>query len=284
MTSSLAKATLIKRGKVKDIYQTSSGDLLFHFTDRVSAFDVPLPTPITNKGKILCLFAEYWFQTLGTRHHMVERVGLDRMVVKKLKMIPLECVVRGYLYGSLYERCKDGKVKLNVPMVLASKLPEPLFDPTTKSEEKDEPVTKQQAIQMGLCTPEEYRYLEETTVTIYLKMAQIAERAGFIIADLKLEFGKDSDGRILLADSIGPDEFRLWLKANYSPGVTQEAYDKQIVRDWLVENSYKRRLDDARKRGEPIPPPPTLPARLVAQVTSRYIEAYEKLSGRLLPA
>ncbi len=284
MSYDLDNAVLIKKGKVKDIYRLSSGELLFHFTDRVSAFDVPLPSPIGDKGKVLCLFSEYWFNSLGIPHHMQARVGLDKMVVKRLEMVKLECVVRGYLYGSLYERCKAGEARVGIPLVLAAKLPEPLFDPTTKSEEKDEPITEEQTLKTRVCTKNEYHYLKNTSIKVYQKMTQAAEKTGFIIADLKLEFGRDENGSLLLADSIGPDEFRLWSKETYSPGKLQEAYDKQIVRDWLAENGYKNKLDEARKHGDTLPPPPPLPQSLVKQVQKRYVEAYERLTGKSFPA
>src|SRR6266568_3315865 len=158
--------TPFKRGKVKDIYEIDSEELLFVFTDRVSAYDIVLPSAIPRKGEVLCKLAAYWFNYLKIPHHMVRVEDANRMVVRRLKMIPVECVVRGYLYGSIYE-----------------------------------------------------------------KMSERADKAGFILADLKLEFGFDAESNIVLADSIGPDEFRLWPKENYSPGKNQESYDKQLIRD-----------------------------------------------------
>ena len=134
----------VRSGKVKDIYDLDRDHLLFHFTDRVSAFDVVLPSSIPRKGEALCKMGEYWFETLGVPNHMVRVEGTNMMVVKKLKMIMVECVVRGYLYGSLYERASKGELSLPVPNVLASKLPAPYFDPTTKSEVHDEPITEAQ--------------------------------------------------------------------------------------------------------------------------------------------
>jgi phosphoribosylaminoimidazole-succinocarboxamide synthase len=131
---------LMRNGKVKDIYELESGNILFHFSDRISAFDVKMTTQIPKKGEVLCKFAEFWFDTLETPHHMLKVVAKDKMEVKKLEMIPIECVVRGYFYGSFTERYKErlGKeLPLDFRPVLASKLPEPIFDPTTKSEKHD---------------------------------------------------------------------------------------------------------------------------------------------------
>ena len=268
-----------KRGKVKDIYELDSEQLMFVFTDRVSAYDVVLPSLIPRKGEVLCKLAAYWFDYLKVPHHMVRVEDPNRMVVRKLKMIPVECVVRGYLYGSLYERVVKGEISLPVKHVNAAKLPEPYFDPTTKSDVKDEPVTIDQIIDEGWLDPEEIDALKERSISIYQKMSERADRAGFILADLKLEFGFDDESNIVLADSIGPDEFRLWPKENYSPGKNQESYDKQLIRDWLTGHGYKKSLDEARKTGKSVPRPPDLPKNLVDETSKRYAVAYERLTG-----
>jgi len=267
-----------KRGKVKDVYELDEDQLLFIFTDRVSAYDTVLPSTIPRKGEVLCKLAAYWFDYLKTPNHMVRLIDKERMVVRKLKMIPVECVIRGYLYGSLYERLSRGEINLPVDKVLAVKLPEPIFDPTTKSDVKDEPITPQQILDEGWLDQEQVEALREKSLEIYKTMTQRAERAGFILADLKLEFGFDQEENILLADSIGPDEFRLWPRADYAPGKTQESYDKQPIRDWLAKVGYKKSLDEARKAGLPTPRPPDLPAELIAETSRRYIEAFERLT------
>ena len=259
----------VRSGKVKDIYDLDSEHLLFHFTDRVSAFDVILPSNIPRKGEALCKMGAFWFETLGVPHHMVRLEGPDMMVVKKLNMIMVECIVRGYLYGGLYERMRRGELSLQVPMVLASKLPAPYFDPTTKSEEHDEPLTEAQILRDGLMTESELKQVRSSTMGIYEKMSNRAQGAGFILADLKLEFGKDKTGNILVADSIGPDEFRMWPAQAYAPGKTQDSYDKQPIRDWLQSSGYRARLDAARKAGQPVPPPPELPRELIGEVSRR---------------
>jgi len=272
----------IRSGKVKDIYDLGSEHLLFHFTDRVSAFDVVLPSGIPRKGEALCKMGAYWFETLGVPNHMVRVERANMMVVKKLKMIMVECVVRGYLYGSLFERTSKGEVKLPVPNVLASKLPAPYFDPTTKSEVHDEPITEAQILEDRLMTSPELGQVRSSTIDVYQKMSKKAEAAGFILADLKLEFGKDAGGNILMADSIGPDEFRMWPSASYATGKTQESYDKQPIRDWLQSSGYKAKLDAARKAGLPVPAPPELPPDLVEEVSRRYVHVYQSITGRNL--
>jgi phosphoribosylaminoimidazole-succinocarboxamide synthase len=268
-----------KRGKVKDVYELGEDQLVFVFSDRVSAYDVVLPSIIPRKGEVLCKLAAYWFDYLKTPNHMVRLIDAQRMVVRKLKMIPVECVVRGYLYGSLHERLVKGEISLPVTPVLASKLPEPYFDPTTKSDVKDEPITVGQIIDEGWLEEEQIEILRDKTIDIYNKMTQRAEQAGFILADLKLEFGFDEEENILLADSIGPDEFRLWPKTDYAPGKNQESYDKQPIRDWLSKMGYKKTLGEARKLGQPTPRPPDLPSDLIAEISRRYIVAYERLTG-----
>ncbi len=268
-----------KRGKVKDVYELDEDHLVFIFTDRVSAYDIVLPSTIPRKGEVLCKLAAYWFDYLKVPNHMVRLMDETRMVVKKLKMIPVECVVRGYLYGSLFERLSKGEIHLPVDRVLAAKLPEPTFDPTTKSDVKDEPITPEQVVDEGWLDREQMDALRDMSLDIYRKMSEKADKAGFILADLKLEFGFDEDENILLADSIGPDEFRLWPRSEYAPGKTQESYDKQPIRDWLSKVGYKKSLDEARKLGQPTPRPPDLPVELINEVSKRYVVAYERLTG-----
>jgi len=268
-------------GKVKDVYELEDGKLLFKFSNRVSAYDVKFKDEIPKKGEVLCKFAEYWFKKLCVPNHFVERKSDTEIVVRKLNMLPIECVVRGYFYGSLVSRWKDGKISLEdgTQTDLAAKLPSPIFDPTTKSTH-DMPVNKEEAISQKLVTNDEYDWLSEESIKIYEKMARIADNAGFILADLKLEFGKFNN-EIILADSIGPDEFRLWPKDAYKIGETQEAYDKQLLRDWLTENGYQKKFDDARSSGEE-PIAPSIPSDLVSKMTQRYVTAYESMTGNTL--
>lgn len=268
-------------GKVKDIYDIDENTLLFKFSDRVSAYDVKFKQDIPRKGEVLCKFAEFWFNELSVSNHFVRRESDTEIIVKKMKMIPMECVVRGYFYGSIVNRWKKGEVLLpeGTDTTLAAKLPEPIFDPTTKSEH-DIPVNKSKALEMNLVTEEQYNWLEKTSIEIYNKMVQIVDNVGFILADLKLEFGI-LDGQIILGDSIGPDEYRLWPKESFEVGKIQEAYDKQLLRDWLTAHGYQKQFDDARDAGqEPIAP--EIPQEIITKMTERYVTVCEKLTGKSL--
>ena len=268
-------------GKVKDIYDIDEDTILFKFSDRVSAYDVKFKQDIPRKGEVLCKFAEFWFNKLSVPNHFVQRESDTEIIVKKMQMLPIECVVRGYFYGSLVNRWKTGEVTVpeGTNTTLAAKLSEPIFDPTTKSEH-DIPIDKAKALEMNLVTEEQYNYLEKISIEIYKKMAEVADDVGFILADLKLEFGI-LNGQITLGDSIGPDEYRLWLKENYTVGKIQEAYDKQLLRDWLIANGYQKQFDDERNAGKE-PTAPEIPQEIIAKMTERYVIAYEKLVGKSL--
>ena len=275
---------LLRKGKVKDIYELGNGNILFHFSDRVSAFDVKMATSIPRKGEVLCRFGQFWFDALQTPHHMVKVVDKDKMEVRRLEMIPVECVVRGYFYGSFVDRYKDrlgNELPPNFEPVIASKLPRPIFDPTTKSEEHDMPVPRQEVISSGILPGKDYDYLEETSISLYEKMSKIVERANFIIADIKFEFGRNEKGDIVLGDSLGPDEYRLWLKTDYQPGKTQESYDKQLLRDWLIKTGFKDKVDMLSKEGKK-PESPEVAPEVVEELSRRYVLAYERISGRKL--
>src|SRR6059058_948285 len=164
-----------KRGKVKDVYDLGHDQLLFFFTDRVSAYDIVLPSTIPRKGEVLCKLAAYWFNYLKVPHHMVRVENPNRMVVRQLKMIPVECVVRGYLYGSLYDRLLKGEVKLPIEPVMAQKLPQPTFDPTTKSDVKDEPITMEQILDEGWLSTDQLEELRAKSLSIYRTMSERAE-------------------------------------------------------------------------------------------------------------
>ena len=269
-------------GKVKDVYEVDSDTLLFKFSNRVSAYDVKFNDEIPKKGEVLSKFAEFWFETLDVPNHFVETKSDTEIIVKKMEMLPIECVVRGYFYGSMVSRWKNGEISLpksSYKTELASKLSEPIFDPTTKSTH-DVPVNRQESISQNLVTEEEFDWLSQKSIEIYNKMAYISHKAGFILADLKLEFGK-LDGKITLGDSIGPDEYRLWPKDSYKVGKIQEAYDKQLLRDWLTANGYQKQFDEARQRGdEPIPP--NIPEEIIDKMTQRYTTAYERITGKTI--
>ena len=265
-------------GKVKDLYEKDENSILFKFSDRVSAYDVKFSQDIPKKGQVLCHFAEFWFNKLDVSNHFIKRESETEISVKKMTMIPMECVVRGYFYGSLIGRWKNGSIQLpeNTDTTMAAKLTQPLFDPTTKSEH-DIPVDKTKALEMNLVSEQQYSWLEKKSIDIYNQMATIADDAGFILADLKLEFGI-LDGKIVLGDSIGPDEYRLWSKDTFEIGKIQESYDKQILRDWLTANGYQKQFEDDRNNGKEAVAP-EIPSEIIQTITQRYIIAYEKLTG-----
>mgnify|MGYP003289839089 CR=1 FL=1 len=269
----------IHSGKVKDVYELNKENLLFHFTDRVSAYDVPMVTDIKGKGEILCKFAELWFNHLDTKNHMVRLDAEDKMVVRKLSMIPLECVVRGYLYGSLFERytVTENLMGLGPDLKLASRLREPIFDPTTKSQIHDVPISEDQILQKEILTKNELNYLKNTSIRLYNQMSILSDKAGFIMADVKFEFGKDPHSdEIILADSLGPDEFRMWTKESYKVGEEQVSYDKQFLRDWLIKVGFRDKVKISKDGEKPVPP--ELPSDVVDELLKRYSYVYEKIS------
>jgi phosphoribosylaminoimidazole-succinocarboxamide synthase len=271
----------VQSGKVKDVYELDDKNLLFHFTDRVSAYDVPMITDIEGKGEILCKFAEFWFNCLDSRNHMVRLDAKDKMVVRKLKMIPLECVVRGYLYGSLYERyITSGRniADLGPNLKIGSMLGEPIFDPTTKSKIHDLPISEDQILAKKILTNHELRYVKDMSIRLYKQMSKISNNAGFIMADVKFEFGKDpTTSEIILADSLGPDEFRMWTIDSYKVGEEQVSYDKQYLRDWLTKVGFRDRIKQASEDGKK-PIPPELPSDVINELLKRYSFVYEKIS------
>ena len=280
---------LIKKGKVKDIYKLDKDNLIFHFTDRVSAFDVVMSDTIPYKGKVLCDFTVFWFSSLNVNNHFIKRIDKDKILVRELFVFPIESIIRGYLYGSLYSRIKEKKY-YNIPnelitlidngeFVIGSKLPCLIFDPTTKSDEHDVPITEEQAIENGMVNEVEIKKMKSLSIDLYNQMDKIIQSSNFILADVKFEFGKDPiSNEVVLVDSLGPDEYRLWDMDKYRPGVLQDSFDKQILRDWLVETGFKKTIDDYSKQGiKPIPP--HLPPNIVKKISDRYIEAFERVTN-----
>lgn len=275
---------LLRKGKVKDIYQISNGNLLFHFSDRISAFDIPMVNSVPRKGEVLCKFTQFWFRSLGTKHHLIREHDKDKIEVKKLDMVPMECIVRGYLYGSLYNRILKSNANPNVISqnfnpIKAARLPQPIFDPTTKSDEHDLPISRERIVSSGRVSDDEFEYLKETSISLYNKMSKIVDDRGFIIADVKFEFGRDpANGNIVLGDSIGPDEFRLWQKSAYRPGRDQESFDKQLLRDWLIRTGFKDRIENSVREGFKIEAP-LIPKEILGELTRRYLWAYEQITN-----
>jgi phosphoribosylaminoimidazole-succinocarboxamide synthase len=278
---------LVARGKVREVYAVGDDRLLLVASDRISAYDVVLPTPIPDKGRVLTALSVWWFEQLtpvlaehGATHHLVSaddvpaEVAGRAMLVRRLEMLPVECVARGYLSGSgTVEYQRGGAIRdvvLPAGLVEGSRLPEPVFTPSTKAElgQHDEPITFAQVVEtVGTAQAEALR---ELTLALYRRAAQIAETAGIVLADTKFEFGTAADGPgLVLGDEVlTPDSSRFWPAATWSPGAPQPSYDKQYVRDWLTSSGWDR-----------VSPPPELPEDVVAATRERYVTAYEKLTN-----
>jgi phosphoribosylaminoimidazole-succinocarboxamide synthase len=297
MTISETKLSLplFCRGKVRDTYNLN-GKLLIISTDRLSAFDVVLPNPIPDKGRVLNQLSCFWFQRTShvMPNHLISPVDtidslngyfpnnetppdylLGRsMITRKAERVPVECVVRGYISGSVWaEYSKTGTISgLPAPAGLkeSQELPEPIFTPTTKAEAgHDEPLSKRELEDLvGKTTAGK---LEESSLAIYKYAREYAREKGIIIADTKFEFGF-TDGKLILIDELlTPDSSRFWDESKYAVGRSQPSLDKQPVRDWLVASGWNKE-----------PPAPNLPAEVIEATTKRYREAYQRLTGKAL--
>ena len=277
----------LSSGKVRDIYEVDDSTLLMVVTDRISAYDFALEPAIPDKGRVLTATTMFFFDAIDFPNHLAGPIDDERIpeevlgraiVVKKLNMLPFECVARGYLTGSgLKEYNANGTVcgiELPEGLVEASRLPEPIFTPATKAEQgdHDENVSFERVVQdLG---QERAEQLRDETLRIYSAAAKIAEEKGIILADTKFEFGLDSEGNLVLGDEVlTPDSSRYWPADSYAEGVVQPSFDKQYVRNWLT--SEESGWDVASETQ-----PPVLPEEVVAATRLRYIEAYERLSGR----
>ena len=283
---------LLHQGKVKDVYyddDNNNNNLVFVFSDRISAFDVNMKQEVPKKGEILCKFAKFWFENLDVENHFIKTIDSNKMLVEHLSMIPIEFVVRGYFYGSLVDRYNNNKLDMknsqefeilshNFDPVIASKLSEPLFDPTTKSLDHDVPISKNEIISSNILSNNDFVFLKNKSIELYLKMNKIISLAGFLIADVKFEFGFNKKGAIILGDSLGPDEYRIWKSQDYKKGCIQESYDKQILRDWLTSIGFKKKVNDYKSTNTK-PEPPLLPSSLINKISKRYILAYEMITG-----
>jgi len=264
---------LFKRGKVRDVYDLDKR-LLIVSTDRISAFDVVLPNGVPHKGEALNRLSVYWFdQTKNIiPNHILDVVDPRMVLVKKTDPIKIEFVVRGYLYGSAWERYKEGKpicgIKLPPGLRKAERLPEPILTPTTKAEVgHDIEMTKEDVVKkIGRDVAEE---IEEACLKIYERTSEKAEANGILVADTKLEFGF-YDGELILIDELfTPDSSRFWPSEKYEVGRDQFSFDKQYVRDYLDSLGWNRQ-----------PPAPSLPDYVILETSKKYIEAYERLTGR----
>ena len=276
--------TPIGSGKVRDLYALDGDRLLFVASDRISAFDYVLPTLIPDKGRILTAMSLWWFDRLADlvpNHLLSVDVPAEfagrAMICERLDMVPVEAVARGYLTGSgLLDYRSEGAV-CGIPLpdglVDGSRLPEPIFTPATKAAggAHDENITFADVVALaGQQTADAIRRL---TLQVYARAEQIARDRGIILADTKLEFGRRSDGTIVLADEVlTPDSSRFWPADQYVPGRPQPSFDKQFVRNWLTSPA------SGWDRASGVTPPP-LPDDIVAKTREKYIEAYERLTG-----
>ncbi len=280
----------VRRGKVRDVYDLGT-QLLLVSTDRLSAFDWVLPTGIPDKGRVLTQISAFWFERLGGANHLVttdvRKMSLPNGVdcrqlegrttlCRKTRVVPIECVVRGYISGSGWAEYQKSRtvcgIRLPDGLQESSRLPEPIFTPATKAETgHDENITFEQMVAaVGRDLSEELR---RRSIDIFQRGAEYALQRGILIADTKFEFGQ-VDGEILLIDEVlTPDSSRFWPADDYSPGRGQPSFDKQFVRDWLTAAGWDKNS-----------PPPELPDDVVEKTRAKYVEAYEQLTGRKFAA
>jgi len=279
-----------KSGKVRDVFDL--GDkLLMVVTDRISAFDVILPNGVPDKGKVLNQLSLFWLDFLGMKNHLITADVAEypdvlkpyaddlrgrSMLVKKVNMVEVECIARGYLTGSGWKEYQKSQTvngqKLRAGYENASKLDEVLFTPTTKAAIGDHDEAIDYAQTEALVGKELAKVLKDATTGLYTKAADYARKHGIIIADTKFEFGRDADGSLILADEVlTPDSSRFWPEASYRTGSNPPSLDKQFVRDWLDSVNFNHQ-----------PPGPALPEDVIAKTRAIYVKAYEELSGKKL--
>ncbi len=292
LETSISDLQLVRRGKVRDVYAVDDEHLLIVATDRISAFDCVLPTPIPRKGEVLTALSRFWFDRLGhiVPHHLVtieieempeavrrhsEVLRGRSMLTHRAEVFPVECVVRGYLVGSGWKDYqRTGSVcghKLPANLRESDKLDEPIFTPATKAETgHDENISEDQM--RDIIGAEATEALRDVSLRLYQEASDYAATRGIIIADTKFEFGRDRDGRIILIDEVlTPDSSRFWPAAEYEPGRSQPSFDKQYVRDYLEQLDWDKK-----------PPAPPLPPEVAEATTARYLEAYRLLTGKSL--
>jgi phosphoribosylaminoimidazole-succinocarboxamide synthase len=287
----ISNLPLLHRGKVRDVYEVNERQLLLVATDRISAFDCVMPTTIPHKGEVLTALSAFWFERLSplTGHHLITS-DIDRMpsnigqnenlkgrsmLVKKTKVFPVECVVRGYLEGSGWKDYQaTGKIcahELPENLRQCEKLPKPLFTPATKAAKgHDENITELEFA--NIVGADAAAKLSSLSLEIYKTASEYALTRGIIIADTKFEFGLDENGDILLIDEVlTPDSSRFWSVETYSPGKAQPSFDKQFVREYLETLDWNKQ-----------PPAPELPPEIAEATTERYLAAYHLLTGKEL--
>jgi len=281
--------THVASGKVREIYEIDERRLLFVATDRISAYDIILPDTIPDKGRVLTGLSLHWFDFLATPHHFLttdlsdlEPTGAERaelagraMIVRRADVIPMECVVRGFLYGSSWREYQagGGPTTEHLPAGLkqGEKLTEPIFTPATKAAEgHDENLTEAGARQ--LVGAELFERLRAVSIDIYQRAAEAAAARGVLLADTKFEFGWSGEELLLIDEVLTPDSSRYWPANEYQPGRTMPSFDKQYVRDWLDSTGWDHS-----------PPAPSMPAEVRDGTRARYVEAYELITGQAFP-
>ncbi|MFD7546268.1 phosphoribosylaminoimidazolesuccinocarboxamide synthase [Streptomyces sp. NPDC059578] len=274
-------------GKVRDLYRNDAGDLVMVASDRISAYDWVLPTEIPDKGRVLTRLSLWWFDQLAdlAPNHVLSTelpAGAPAdwagrtLVCKSLRMVPVECVARGYLTGSGLVEYQQSRTVCGIPLpeglTDGSELPEPIFTPATKAAvgEHDENVSFDEVVrQVGADTAEALR---DTTLAVYARARDVARSRGIVLADTKFEFGFDGEVLTLADEVLTPDSSRFWPAETWEPGHAQPSYDKQYVRDWLTSSA------SGWERAAEVPPP-VLPEAVVAATRAKYLEAYERLTG-----
>jgi phosphoribosylaminoimidazole-succinocarboxamide synthase len=286
--SSIQSLPLLGRGKVRDIYAVGDDKLLIVTTDRLSAYDVILPTPVPQKGRVLTELANFWFERLAkiVPNHLTgidpatvvkpeerEQVRGRGIVVKRLAPLPIEAVVRGYLEGSGWQEYQQSGTVCGIPLPAglqrASKLPQPIFTPATKAEAGHHDENIDFARVEAMIGPERAREVRDTAIRLYQAAADYALGRGIIIADTKFEFGLDANGRLHLIDeALTPDSSRFWPQATWREGSSPESFDKQYVRNWLDSIGFERK-----------PPAPQMPAEVARMTSEKYQEALRRLTA-----
>jgi phosphoribosylaminoimidazole-succinocarboxamide synthase len=283
MPSVLAELRLRSSGKVREMYELES-DLLMVASDRISAYDVIMPNPIPDKGRVLTQMSLFWFESTAgicPNHFLSEEVPEEvagrAIRVRRLDMYPIECVVRGYLSGSGWREYRESGsicgIELPAGLPESDRLPEPIFTPATKADvgDHDENVDFERAAEIIGDRPL-MKELRRTSIELYEHAAAHAQTRGIILADTKFEFGSSPGAEVVLGDEVfTPDSSRFWPADDYEPGRPQHSYDKQYLRDWLDQIGWDHR-----------PPAPELPEGVVANTRAKYLEAYERITGRSL--
>ncbi len=271
----------LRSGKVRDLYTNISGELLIVASDRISAFDYILPTPIPGKGKLLTQLSLFWFEMFSdlVPNHLISTnvpssVKDRAVIVKPLEMFPIECVARGYLTGSGWVEYQKSQsvtgIEIPAGLLDGSKLPENIFTPATKAEVGDHDENISFARAATIVGEEDAKKLRELTLLLYSTAHDYAATRGIILADTKFEFGRDHEGKICLGDeALTPDSSRFWSADTWKPGGAQPSFDKQYVRDWLLASGWDRKS-----------PPPELPTEVVEKTRERYEAAFTILTGR----